>query len=300
MSEFTLTGLNGREYKMMLAPKDVRDEPKEAADWVWSKLSKAFGPHLSNRATFPELPKAREREIEFRDTGELALDNVGYSLRLRTDDKSEVTLKLRTADIFVSGSTSLPKAAKTDGEENDAKFEEDVAPLEVQGDGITLPDEPGIRSRFSRSTGREKKGTYSLERYSDAKTLFTTLDASLEELGVTLTDDTALNPGPAIDEYVFKAKGISLKNDVEIGVAVTLWYLDEENPAAKKKPLRVVELSFQWDFPKVEETDEDPEKTFRTQARRAEGLFIDMQRTFWDQIDRENSSKTKLGLPKPK
>lgn len=303
---FRLEGLTGREYKLLLAPKDFPAKPSEAAKQVWSRLPKILTPHLAEAATIPGLPSPKERRVEFRDTGRLAFDKAGYSLRLRTrKTENEVALKLRTGDIYVSGSTSLPEAVNLGAsgkETTDAKFEEDIAPLEVQVDanGVVISAEPGIRSRFSRSTERKQKGTYSLERYSDAKTLFPTLDESLRETGVILGDHAALIAGPEIDERVFKAENISLKNAVGIDIALTLWYFDDAIPAAKAKPLRVVELSFQWDFPSAAENDKNPEKTFRAQARRAERLFLDMQRAFWDSIDRENSSKTQLGLPKPR
>jgi hypothetical protein len=305
---FNLTGLTGREYKMLLEPGRFPGNPGEVADRLWSRLPPIFGPHLADADGLPALPDAKQRMVQFLDTDKLALDGQGYSLRLRRKEnkkKSEVTLKLRTADIFLSGSTSLPQPAGVDtgnGEEGAAKFEEDIAPLEVQigGNNVALPDDAGTRSRFSRSAGREKKGTCKLERYLNAAQLFPTLDGSLREAGIELSDDVGLNPGPEFDERVFKVEGVSLRDELDVDLTLTLWYFDDPGSGAEGTPLRVVELSFQWDFPTVQQDSDEAGRRLRRQARRAMNLFIGMQRAFWEEIDRQTSSKTKLGLPAPR
>ena len=163
---FNLTGLTGREYKMLLEPGRFPGNPGEVADRLWSRLPPILGPHLADADGLPALPDAKQRMVQFLDTDKLALDGKGYSLRLRrkgNKKKSEVTLKLQTADIFLSGSTSLPEPVEVDkghDEEGEAKFEEDIAPLEVQtgGNNVALPDDAGTRSRFLRSAGRGKEG----------------------------------------------------------------------------------------------------------------------------------------------
>lgn len=306
MSEFQLTGLTGREYKMLLDPEHFEAKPKQAGGVIWSMLPAIFEPHRTGDEPFPALPDDKERKVQFRDTDKLVLRSQGFSLRLRGKNAlDEVTLKLRTSDIFVSGTTSLPRTlppALGDGEEGDAKFEEDIAPLEVQTDdeGVVVPGSPGTRSRFSRSTTREKDEEYVVERLSDVVALFPTLQASLDEAGVSVALKARMNPGPEIDEHVFEAKGIPLKDQFRIKLALTLWYFDRANPKAAQKPLGMVELSFQWDLPDKIETDEEAERKFRMQSRRAERLFVDMQTALRDVIDRKNSSKTEQALPDPR
>jgi hypothetical protein len=303
VGRFALSGLTGREYKMLLDPDRFPDDARQVADSVWEKLPDIFGPHLAEAGGMPRVPAPKKRAIRFHDTDDLALDGEGYSLRLRQKgDDSEVTLKLRTADIFVSGSTSLPEPDDIeDGEEAEGKFEEDIAPLEVQaGDRqVVLSAAAGMRSRFSRSIGREKKkkGAYGIACYADATALFPRLHESLVEAGVELAPEIVLNAGPEIDERVFKTGATGLKDDLEIVLALTLWYLEDPDAGAGRKRLRIVELSFQWDFPEDMPDSAAEMARWRRSSRRAGGLFIAMQEGFRDQIDRASSSKTKLGLP---
>ena len=85
--EFMLTGLTGREYKMMLKPRKFRGVPAEAADRFWKNhLRPILDRHLDGSlgGSFKALFEPSVREVRFRDTEELLLDAHGYSFRCET------------------------------------------------------------------------------------------------------------------------------------------------------------------------------------------------------------------------
>jgi hypothetical protein len=300
---FELFGLTGREYKMMLKPAEFAGFPDDAAAKAWQRLKPILGEHLEAEsigfdAVFGEKV---ERGVRFRDTDRLALDEKGYSLRVRDEaSSSEVSLKLRTPDIILSGSTDLSIPGKAPaGEKVKEKFEEDIAPLEVQTDGgVTPAAKPSTRSRFSRSTKRTRDEKYDLTGFEQAFELFPPLAASLAEDGVDITVKTPLKSGPRVQEHVFRTGGtIDLKDDVRISFALTLWYFDRDAAPDRDTIPDVAELSFQQEF-EPEAGGEDPSR-LRARASRTQTLFLQMQTGLRDWLDLENSSKTKMALPKP-
>ena len=298
IADFKLKGLTGREYKLLLKPEKFIGTAETAAKRFWTKHLRAIvagyrKPRTNGR--FEKLFPQNVRAVRFYDTGGLELDARGYSLRLRhgrTDGAmSEITLKLRSPDIFESG-LATPSVGESDDERVKEKFEEDIAPLEVQEKAgrVAAPPEPSTRSRFSRSIQRERAEVFEVERFQDATRLFPSLRRDLRSVGATIPPGSKLNPGPPILEYVFEAEGVALKAGIKIDIALTLWYFyRDKEPDEQTKP-RVAEISFQWN------TTKNAAVTL-AQTRCAQNLFCDMQKRLESWINMDDSSKTELALP---
>jgi hypothetical protein len=291
---FKLAGLTGREYKMLLAPEKLAGLPEEAGSRFWELL----GPIVNRRrvrgtpklGSFEAVFEGSERQVQYRDTDDLALDAKGYSLRLRDEGKSrEITLKLRTADILESGTANLSVRS---GKKVEEKFEEDIAPLEVQTSGktVAIAMEPSIRSRFSRSTTRKRPKENRLARFADAVALFETLGSNLEAVRGAIPLTARLNSGPRISEYVFKSQSVQLDHGVEIVLALTLWYFDRSAPPDRRMTPKVAEISFQW------ETDRRG-RISGAEAACGRDLFRAIQDDLAGWLDPNISSKTRLALP---
>ncbi len=291
---FRLQGLSGREYKMLLAPEKFAGLPEEAGNRFWELL----GPIVNRRrargtpkvGSFDAVFERSERNVQYRDTDNLALDAKGYSLRLRDEGKSrEVTLKLRTADILESGTANLSVRS---GKRVEEKFEEDIAPLEVQISTKTIAAamERSIRSRFSRSTTRKRPKQNHLARFADAGALFPTLGSNLKAARGAVPLTAKLNPGPKITEHVFKSQNVLLREGVEIVLALTLWYFNRSAPPDRRMTPKVAEISFQW------QTDRRG-RISGAEAACARDLFLAIQDDLADWIDPNHSSKTTLALP---
>ena len=299
IAEFKLKGLTGREYKMLLKPARFKGPAKAGGKRFWTRrLAPIVAGHWKapSNGSFDALFGERVRVVRFYDTDERDLDAHDYSLRLREDKngtpKSEVTLKLRTSDIFASGLAKLSAGKTGKDEELSEKFEEDIAPLEVQAKAkqVKAPPEPSTRRRFSRSTQRERAEAYQLARFKDATRLFPSLGPNLEALAAAIPPGTALSHGPVILEYVFEAKHVVLIGGIKVDIALTLWYFDRDSePDARTTP-KVAEISFQWNTPKKSAVT-----LAKTQCARA--LFRDMQQALKSWISMEDSSKTELALP---
>ena len=96
----------------------------------------------------------------FRDTEKCLLDRNGFSLRERIrlkDGRRHLTLKFRTPDIFLAAQSSIG------GDDDEIKFEEDIAPLiqrTISASGkenAAFVRPPSMRSLFSRSASRRIK-----------------------------------------------------------------------------------------------------------------------------------------------
>jgi hypothetical protein len=170
-----------------------------------------------------------------------------------------------------------------------------------------------MRSRFSRSTTLPLPAGNEPETLGDVFRLFHDLKKHLTATtGKTPKAGSRLRKGPAISEYVFKSRGLRLVRSVEIGFAFTLWYFDRDREPDKKTIPDVAEISIKWE---IEERDSEKaavkalkpiagadeaerREKIRLGATRALSLFTAMQKDFSGWIDKDNASKTKLGLPK--
>ncbi len=267
--ELKLPGLNGREYKIMLKPEKFAGRPKVAGSRFWTELEPVVADHMDKRPgampfdeRFPDLIR---RSVRFHDTDRCLLAAHDYSLRVReTDSEPEITLKLRTADILASGLTDfrgVSRSAKT-------KFEEDIAPLEVQTSGkggVAKAAEPSMRSRFSRSTTQPLASQGEPTRLDQAIALFPGLGAHLALAeGAAIATGAKLKKGPEILEYVFRTHDVRLTGDLVVGFALTLWYFD-----LKRKP-GVAEISFKWEAEKPPKKEPAWKEADQSEAAREE------------------------------
>ena len=148
--------LDAREYKLLLNPAFFRDaiDVDIANEFLRGRLTAIVRARTGADPKGDFDLKAR-RQIAFYDTAERLLDKWKYALRRRDADgePAELTLKLRTPDLFVAAATHL--RGRKDDAKVETKFEEDIAPLEVAVPGaakVTIADPPSMRSRFSLST----------------------------------------------------------------------------------------------------------------------------------------------------
>src|SRR5262245_48330425 len=137
--------LNGREYKLLLKPTKFAGDPSVAmANNFWNHHVKLIiKRHLDKRSNGKarsngHFAAAKIRRVRFWDSKSHLLASCDLSLRQRgktldPDGEQEITLKLRTSDLFISALTpvtGLNRRAKT--KRAKTKLEEDIAPLQVQ------------------------------------------------------------------------------------------------------------------------------------------------------------------------
>ena len=168
-------------------------------------------PQPQRRAASPRLraeasarhPLSRHRRLRARP-GEVRAAHPG-----RRGDP-EVTLKLRTPDLFVMASMRL----RGRDDDADSKFEEDISPLEVAVPGsraLAVADPPSMRSRFSQSTSQATGRR--LDRLGDAFALYPSLEANLAEAGAAFAASDRLLGGPEIVETVFDGPRVTLDEE---------------------------------------------------------------------------------------
>jgi len=278
--------IDGREYKLLLKPAKFAGDPSAAlANNFWNHHLKpiikgALDKRSGGKARWKgHFGAAKVRSVFYRDSKSHVLDSIDLSLRRRgkADGKQEITLKLRTSDLFISALTPVT------GSSPDArtKLEEDIAPLQVQKRKV-VADYGNTRSRFSRSTTQPLAGDQLPGTLAQACKLFPSLEQDLMRGGLSLK--TPLISGPALDEHVFKGPKVELGSGISAEFTLTLWYRGRK----RQKPY-VSEISFRC------ATDDGFMPL--PAARRAHLLFVAMQKDLAGWVDTENSSKTALALP---
>jgi len=292
--------INGREYKLLLKPKKFKtfkgDPSAALANAFWTDhLKPIIQRHLDERsgrrARFKgEFDAAKIRNVRFWDTKGHTLASCDLSLRQRgkASGAQEMTLKLRTSDLFISGLTAVP------GSEPDAKtkFEEDISPLQVQrspsGPGRhVVADYGATQSRFSRSTTQSIDAVPST--LAQACKLFPSLKQNLmchdkpDGRKRDLDLKARLRPGPAIEEHVFKGPKVDLGGGITGEFTLTLWYFEKRRRAPK-----VSEISFKCEIDGLMRLPA---------AQRAHSLFVAMQEELADWANTQDASKTALALP---
>ena len=153
--------LHSREYKLMLESDRFASSPDSIVDRFWDQVLKPLiEKNLDRRKDGGPRHKEKfavrpERAVMFRDTASCVLWDNGYVLRERVrlkDGRRELTLKLRTPDIFLAAQSQV---AAID-EKAEIKTEEDIAPMierTVAGgqENARFSRPPTFRSLFSRS-----------------------------------------------------------------------------------------------------------------------------------------------------
>lgn len=280
--------LRSREYKLLLKPKVFAKTPKlDNANKVWRDVFlDVVRDQLGNDAIEPAksgFDKVKQRKILFWDTpdGDLARSN--YSLRERRGKKSppQLSLKLRTPDLFVASATRLPAEGASE-----STFEEDIAPLAVRSSRgtasphVSLPDEYSTRSRFSRSAEIEAEHP---ETFGDLVALFPTLASNLRATGADIPGAaTGLISGVEVEEFAFKGISASLGHGYELEFTLSVWVFPEEP--------RVVEISYKCDTRNG--------RMKRAAAQESLDLFLAIQKQRLPLIETEETSKTARALPK--
>ena len=292
--------MNGREYKLLLKPKKFKtfkgDPSAALANAFWTEhLKPVIRSHLDERpggkARFKgEFEQAKIRDVRFWDTKRHVLASCDLSLRLRgkASGAQEMTLKLRTSDLFISGLTAVP------GSQPDAKtkFEEDISPHQVQrsrsGPGRhVVADYGATQSRFSRSTTQSIDAVPST--LAQACELFPSLKQNLmrhdkwDGRKRDLDLKAPLRPGPEIEEHVFKGPKVDLGDGISGEFALTLWYFEKRYRAPE-----VSEISFKCEIDGL---------MHLPAAQRAHSLFVGMQEELADWANTQDASKTALALP---
>jgi LysR substrate binding domain len=184
--------LDSREYKLMLEPEHfIGDDPQDAIKQMADMIQTLIADHVSRKAAVDfssnDFDLDDRRAVRFWDTAACDFDKNGFALRERSnlDDQGntsgdrELTLKFRSADLFLVTQTPLP--AMQGAKKPESKFEEDVAPLAVRTDTgmAVVADPPSIRSLYSRSTKQQVKGTNLPDTLEDAAELYPTLADTL-------------------------------------------------------------------------------------------------------------------------
>jgi len=291
--------LNGREYKLLLKPTKFTGDPSVAlASNFWNhhlkpiinrQLDKRSGGKVRSKGHFAA---AKIRSVRFWDTKRHVLASCDLSLRQRgktldSDGEQEITLKLRTSDLFISGLTAVT-GSHPDAE---TKLEEDIAPLQVQLSRSSkgrkvVADYGNTRSRFSRSTTQPLAADEIPGTLAQACELFPSLEKDLlrgDQRDFSLK--TRLMPGPSIEEHVFKGPKVELGSGISGEFALTFWHF----VGARRRIPDVREISFRCS------TDDGPMRL--RAAWRAHLLFVAMQKELAGWVNAEDSSKTALALP---
>jgi len=288
--------MNGREYKLLLKPARFAREPSAAlANEFWNRHLKpiikgSLDKRSGGRARWKgQFTAAKVRCVRFWDTKRHVLDGCDLSLRMRgkasdPNGEQEITLKLRTSDLFISALTAVTGSCP----DARTKLEEDIAPLQVQLPRRTsrrkvVADYGNTRSRFSRSTTQPLAAGKVPGTLAQACELFPSLEQNLIQRGFNLK--TPLMPGPAIEEHVFKGPEVELGSGISGEFTLTFWYFGK-----RRRTLQVSEISFRCS------TDEDGLMRLPA-ARRAHLLFVAMQEKLAGWVNTEDSSKTALALP---
>jgi hypothetical protein len=291
--------IDGREYKLLLQPTKWAREPSAAlANAFWTKrlrpiIQRRLDKPPSGKARFQgQFDPAKIRHVRYWDTKSHALASHELTLRQRgkasdSDGRQEITLKVRTSDLFVSAFTAVS------GSRRDAKtkLEEDISPLQVQlspaGRGRkVVADYSATRSRFSRSTTQSIGSDALPSTLAQACKLFPSLEDNLmsrHERGLTLK--TRLAPGRLIEEHVFKGPKVDLGSRISGEFALTFWFFEKQ-----RRVPQVSEISFKCDL--------DGGLMPLSVARRAHRLFVAMQEELADWANMQDSSKTELALPR--
>ena len=294
--------LEAREYKLLLDPlrfKDAYGYPGVHAFWEKS-LKAIIAEHLGHRhsgeARFKgAFGRPTERAIRFWDTDDLVLARSDWSLRQRTkilngtedNAEHELTLKLRTPDLFIAAATVVA----TENKDVTDAFEEDIAPLGVTQldtsgkERVILSNPASVRCRFARAFSRKIHDQKPLGRLAEVYRLFRGLNDSLPESALGSVGRIArLHHGEVMLERVYDGAAVALGGGVDGRFTFTEWYLEKD-----PKVQRVAEISFRLAIPDGE--------LARSAAERALMLFTSLQRDLGNLLNLRDDSKTALALP---
>jgi len=268
--------VTSREYKMLLRAKRFEGD-EEALGRQARKFWRAFTSAASNsviRATgAPDTVKTR-RLVTFLDTAGHHLNEAGYILRERRDrddDESEMTLKFRHPDGFVSQDRNMRTAGRTRGAET--KFEEDIK----ASDSGNAP----FISVYSFSTTVKGLDRQAFAALRDVQRLFPDLRGRLAR-GGSGADLHRVKKFTAL-ELVLKSGYLTIARDPEVKAqcALIVWY---DHSAKKHRDPVVVEFSFRY--------GSDDGRYSGATCARAFAAFRALQTNLDGWVDPDGSTKT--------
>ncbi|AJC83300.1 hypothetical protein IE4803_PD00095 (plasmid) [Rhizobium etli bv. phaseoli str. IE4803] len=286
--------LKAREYKLLLKPDRFSESALEKVERFWNdRMKRLIDDELGQDDQGSSRHEGRfspteVRVVRYWDTADCLLTRAHLTLRerrqidkLAKSDECQITLKLRMPDMFVVADAQLDASSA-----DHTKFEEDIAPLEVDnpasdGQPVSISPSRSIRSRFSLSTTKDRQWSEGIANLGNAQQMFSKLADHLP-FGTNFDPQRALIAGPSIREEVFENARVRLGANVTGKFALTLWFFDRPAP-------HVAEISFK----SKTANGEMPGKA----ARRGLKLFIGMQNQLSDWINADYSSKTALALP---
>lgn len=224
-SAYANPDVTSREYKLMLDASafQYNSEASDVDDYL-DDAETAIEAAISRNVTGSESLE-KVRDVSFYDTeGDCDLRTRGYSFRERVDNgDSEVTLKFRSPDRYISDFEDL-SAASSSAEE---KLEADVGASSTSDFNVV----------YGHST--KAPNTRTINKMDDINDQFPGFDT---DYGLSDTLDLDLVGGLSVREHVYKGQTIDL-GSIDAEIAVTLWYASV--PSGTQSPV-VVEVSFKY------------------------------------------------------
>jgi len=275
--------IDSREYKLMLEPEHFSGAAPEDAvsrfvrDQLEPALRRSFGDEAADELAEKGLEVDERRRVRFWDTDTCLLTETGFALRERVDleedgrpaSEPEITLKFRSADLFLAANTELE--ARGGAKDVESKLEEDVGALAVRaasGDAIVAVPRSS-RSQFSRSTTQTIDRDAAPRALMAVDDLYPKFDNDLRLLAGASDLSAALTPGLDYHELVYESAMIDLEEDTKTRFALTIWY---EGAANRDRPA-LAEISFSYDTDNGEVSAEV--------AKRSREMLLLMQDLDW-------------------
>lgn len=261
--------VTSREYKLMLNTdrfKDLEHGSKVFMNLIELLVHKEGG-------TVELTDKEEKRATSYLDTPELALRQLGYSLRLRKDAKSfQINLKYRSSDRYLAANQDL-SSSHPDKKAVSHKFEEDILPPFV--------------SKFSHSA------SIKFDKHPDIKTVqqLVALFPGLEKLPLDADDAIRTINNFEAHEVVRKLCKFRFDDSIDLKACLSFWYLQENT---EDWPL-VGEFSFDYDQPEDAIKNGELESYPSAVVTGANRFFVALQsQTGW--INFNTTTKTAFAL----
>jgi hypothetical protein len=286
--------LDSREYKLMLEPAHFAGSApgRAVGRFVREQLEPAvrqsFGGEAADELEEKGLDLDERRRVRFWDTADCALIRSGFALRERVDldqdgrpaSEPELTLKFRSADLFLAASMRLE--ARAGAKDVESKLEEDLGALAVRSaSGAAIVAVPrSSRSQFSRSTSQTIDRDAVPRTLQEVADLYPKFDDDLRLVAGESDMSAALAPSPAYRELVYKSSMLDLAKDAKASFALTIWYAGADD---RKRPA-LAEISFAYDT--------DDGAVSGEPARRGRELLLALQDLDW--ADPGSPTKTAL------
>lgn len=217
--------VNSREYKLLLNPQLFSFSSEANTAQTLESQAKTSIANAIQRSVRGSFTLQKVRQIQFFDTpNECFLKQNGYVFRERVEQgASEVTLKFRSPDRFISGYEKLQSS--TYGAET--KLEEDIS-------ANAYTDFKSVYGHSTKAPNQRR-----INRINDVYYHFPDFERRYQIY--SRTPLTAVNSTP-IYERVYQGVEIDL-GSIDAKVSLTLWY--GQAPSGQQSPI-IAELSFKY------------------------------------------------------